>query len=127
MLLRLVVLYRVWKDEKKAIYFRMIDDTEELCSAFALQKLSNGSVEVRFARSLLRSLLRSNSPLDTYYNPLREAFEHIEGAPRRASSKLVAAVGGPKSDELIKYSKLTYVCTSGAGFRIRHQNMNTNC
>ena len=120
-LLFLVVLYRVWKNDAKAIYFRMIDDGEELGSALALQKLCNRSVEVHFARNLRRS----NTPLDTYYNPLREALEHMDGAPRRTSSKLVAAVDGPTSEELIKYSKLTYGCTSGPGFRIKHQNMNS--
>ena len=63
--------------------------------------------------------------MNDYYNPLRAAFEHIEGAPRKTSKKLVAAVDGPKSENLITYSLLTYGCTSGAGFRIRHQNMNT--
>lgn len=118
-LLFLIVMYRVWKNDEKAIYYRMVDDPAEFISAFAMQRCSDGKIEVQFARNLLRS------PVIDYYNSLREAFEHIPGAPRRTSSKLLAAVDGPKSEEFVNYSKLKYGCTSGAGFRIKHQNINT--
>lgn len=49
---------RVWKNDEKAIYFRMVDDPGESVSAFAMMRCSDGNIEDRFARNLLQTQQR---------------------------------------------------------------------
>lgn len=105
----LLVLYSVWKNNEKAVYIRHVEESSELVSVFAMHRLENGLVQIRFDRELSRAL---NIPI--LYDTLRGSFEGVKW-----TSRMVAAVDGPPSTQLTNYSKVTIGCTCGAGIRIK--------
>ena len=101
----LTALYRAWNGKKSVFFFRWTKNSNERASAFLICKNDAGSLQIQFARDILKN----RGPQETYNSLLQELPD---------TRDVYNMVDGLLVTEVEFVTELDTLCTSGRGDKI---------